>query len=598
MALKTEKIQKLRKERRYYTDFGKIKYFNILNDFSLLFILIIVTFFLIEILGLILNFGLDFVNYLNLKTFKNLTISIFSNFQELKNSSYWFDRVIYYYILLSVCIIFFYSSYLIWQIKKANTLAKLSSLGLENYKLKVKKDGLLFLIKRGEELDFSKFQDENLENIRQIFGKYFSKDDEVVVERFKNKGFYIKKVKLKVQEFNPRMLKKGAIYFGRGLRSGDIYLKIEDLTHFLIVGQSGAGKSVFQNLLINQMIFNLKNGVEALYLVDLKGGVEFLQYAIFKNVEVITDVPQLLNLSRDLIKKMDERYKKMIELGWKNWRGGQVIVVIDEYASVNDQAQMLTKEEEKELKNNLRTLLAKARASGIKFFISTQKGTADSIDTTLRENLQSKILMRTVSKDAQRVVIPREQIEELGVEPARFQKGRFVLFSEKILDLVQSPFIKEDFYKEVEKLRNDLIEKNKIENKSDLGSVALAEPKKSLKTPEIELKNDVEVENLLENQNFSCCEVEAKASDNLSPVVSLKDFIGLEIEFIEREENMDVRLSRAINLRKKIFREVKCLEDKDLRKQLFKILREVKREQEEGNKLCLDKMIEIQLLLP
>jgi len=595
MSLKTEKTQKLRREKRYYTDFGKIKYFNIANDFILLLILIIIAFFLIEIFGLMLNAGFDFVNYLNLKTFKNLTISIFSNFWDLKNSSYWFDRVIYYYILLSVYIIVFYLIYLSWQIKKANVLSKLSNLGLENYKLRVKKDGLLFLIKRGEELDFSKFQDENLENIRQVFNKYFSSQDELIVERYKSKGFYIKKVKLKVQEFNPRMLKKGQIYFGRGLRSGDIYLKISEITHFLIVGQSGAGKSVFQNLLINQMIFNLKNGVEALYLVDLKGGVEFLQYQKFKNVEVITDVPQLLNLSRFLIQKMDERYQKMIEKGWKNWRDGQIIIMIDEYASVNDQAQMLTKEEEKELKNNLRTLLAKARAAGIKFFVAPQKATSDSIDTTLRENLQSKILMRTVSKDAQRVVIPKEELEELGVQPAKFGKGRFVLFGEKILDLMQSPYVKENFYQEVAKFRPDLVEKNKVKNKSDLGSVALAIDEKSLKTAEIESKNEEKVENLVENQDLSyheaeadnfcknedgeiggsnfCEKIEAEASDNLSPISDLK---------------------RAIEFRKELYKKTNNIEDKKLKANIRRLIKEIKYKQENENISCLEDLKRIE----
>jgi len=435
---------------------------------------------------------------------------------------------------------------------------------LEGYKLKRRKDGLLFVIKRGEELDKKKFADENLENIRQIFSKFF-KEDEIVVERWKNRGFYIKKVKLSVREFSLKMLKEGEVYFGKGLKNGDIYLKIGDLTHFLIVGQSGAGKSVFQNLLINQFVFNLKNGVEELYLVDLKGGVEFLQYSKFKNVEVVTDVPQLLNLSRFLIKKMNERYKKMIEEGWKNWRGNQIIVLIDEYASVNDQAGLLEKEEEKELKNNLRTLLAKARASGIKFFIATQKATADSIDTTLRENLQSKILMRTVSKDAQKVVIAKEQLEELGVEPARFRKGRFVLFTEKILDLVQSPFIKENFYKEIEKLRPDLVlqtDNRMYKTDNDFGQ-------KDSSCCEVEADNF---------QNFE--EIEAETSDNQSPKTA------------ENKENLG--LKEAIKKRKELFNLVKKIKDEKLRKSLFKELRLIKKLQEQEGDTAAERLAKVE----
>ena len=108
----------------------------------------------------------------------------------------------------------------------------------------------------------------------------------------------------------------------------------------------------------------------------------------------------------------------------------------------------MEKNENKELNNNIRTLLAKARASGIKFFIATQKATSDSIDTTVRENLQTKILLRTVSKDAQRAVLGGNEIlDELGVSPSKFGKGRYIFFGEIIQDLVQAPYIQDTFYK-------------------------------------------------------------------------------------------------------------------------------------------------------
>jgi len=553
MALKTEKTQKLVKEKRYYTEFGKIKYWNIINDLVLVIVLPIFLFVLLEVIFFMLNFGYDF-SYLKIDNFIILTQNILKSFWNLRKGDV-FEKVFFYYITGVFTFLVLFFAYLIYQIKKANILSKLSSLGLEGYKLKKRKDGLLFIIRRGEELDLKKFQDENLENIRQVFSKFFE-DNEIIVERYKNKGFYIKKVKLNVKEFDVSKLKKERIYFGQGLKNGDIYLNIGDLTHFLIVGQSGAGKSVFQNLLINQFIYNLQteNGVQELYLVDLKGGVEFLQYSRFKGVNVVTDVPQLLQLSRDLIVLMDERYQEMIKKGWKNWKGGQIVVLIDEYASVNDQASLLDKQEEKELKSNLRTLLAKARAAGIKFIVATQKATSDSIDTTLRENLQSKILMRTISKDAQRVVIPKEQLEELGVEPARFTKGRFVLFSEKILDLVQSPYIREDFYKEIEKLRKDLLQTENRICKTD---------------------ND-----FIQEKSLSCCEVEAQ------DLV----FSDGEIERGEaKNENPSAETSNnklpqeeAIKLRKEMYKLTSKIVDKEKRKNIRALIRKIKEEQEQG----------------
>jgi hypothetical protein len=250
-------------------------------------------------------------------------------------------------------------------------------------------------------------------------------------------------------EFDKSYFRDSEVYFGKGVKSGDIYIPLKDLTHYLIVGQSGSGKSVFQNLLINNILYNLDK-VEKLYLVDLKAGVEFTQYkkVNLDKIEVISDISELLPLTQKLIEIMENRYKEMIERDIKNWDKEPIIIFIDEYASIKDQGQNLEKNDFKELNNNIRTLLAKARASGIKFFIATQKATSDSIDTTVRENLQTKILLRTVSKDAQRAVLGGNEIlEELGVNPARFGKGRYIFYGELIQDLVQAPYIPDTFYK-------------------------------------------------------------------------------------------------------------------------------------------------------
>jgi len=293
-------------------------------------------------------------------------------------------------------------------------------------------------------IDYKKYNDIK-EQLEHFLNLQIYKIDKI----FPNKVAIKFKDPLEKFEFNQNYFKKDYIYFGKGFNSGDIYIHLKDLTHYLIVGQSGSGKSVFQNLLINNILYNLEN-VEKLYLVDLKAGVEFTQYQKIdkEKIEVISDISQLLPLTNKLITIMNDRYKRMIEKDIKNWGGKPIIIFIDEYASIKDQAQNLEKNENKELNNNIRTLLAKARASGIKFFIATQKATSDSIDTTVRENLQTKILLRTVSKDAQRAVLGgKEIIEELGVDPAKFEKGRYIFFGEIIQDLVQSPFIPDDFYK-------------------------------------------------------------------------------------------------------------------------------------------------------
>ncbi len=327
------------------------------------------------------------------------------------------------------------------KIEKENSSKKINKYLFDKI-YKIKNGEIIFYNPAG--IDYEKYNKEK-DNLEHYLNLTIYKIDKI----FPNKVAIKYKDPLEKFTFTRELFKKDMVYFGRGFNSGDIYIHLKDLTHYLIVGQSGSGKSVFQNLLINNILFNLEQ-VEKLFLVDLKAGVEFTQYQkIDKNkIEVISDISQLLPLTRNLIEIMENRYKTMIEQDIKNWNGKPILIFIDEYASIKDQAQNLEKNENKELNNNIRTLLAKARASGIKFFIATQKATSDSIDTTVRENLQTKILLRTVSKDAQRAVLGgKEVIEELGVDPAKFDKGRYIFFGDTIQDLVQAPFIPDDFYK-------------------------------------------------------------------------------------------------------------------------------------------------------
>ena len=570
MSLKTEKTEKTKKEKRYYTDFGKIKYFNIISDFFLFLFVFVVAFLFIDIIYILINYHFNFA-LLSLKNLKDLTLSVFKNLKNLKKFGV-FGKVYFYFLISSISFFFIYLMYLFLQIKKANILAKLSSLNLENYRLKRRKNALLFLVRRGEELNKNDFLDENLENIRQVFNKYFKRDDEIIVERYKNKGFLIKKINLNVSNFSTKMLKKNQIFFGKSLKHNYIYVNVNELTHYLVVGQSGSGKSVFQNLLINQFIFNLKNSIEFLYLVDLKGGVEFLQYNIFKNVNVVTDVSQLLDLTRFLIQKMNDRYALMIKNNQKNWKKAQIIVMIDEYASVNDQVDFLEKDEAKQLKNNLRTLLAKARAAGIKFFIATQKATSDSIDTTLRENLQTKILMRTISKEAQKAVLGgKEIIDELGVEPGRFTKGRYIFFGEKIVDVTQAPFIDENFYLNLKKIRKDLVEKDK--------------EKKEV------IEFEKEVEEVVEEFEKEPKEVVEKVEEEPKEVEEVEKEAPKEIEEVEVKED---ELKKAIEKRKELYKKTNEIENKKLKAEIRKKIKEIKDKQENEKIACLREIEEIE----
>jgi len=130
----------------------------------------------------------------------------------------------------------------------------------------------------------------------------------------------------------------------------------------------------------------------------------------------------------------------------------------------------------------------------------------------------------------------------------------------------------------------------------------MTEPKKSLKTLEIEVKIGEKVENLAkneeidENENLSCCEVEANIfSKNEDGDARGDEF--LPKNKAETSNNLSPEdLKGAIKKRKELYRLISGLDDDVLRRDLRKRISEIKRRQNNGE-LCLDELEEIDEIL-
>src|SRR4051794_22736537 len=59
--------------------------------------------------------------------------------------------------------------------------------------------------------------------------------------------------------------------------AGDVSLPVKKLRHMLICGTTGSGKSTYIHSLLHQLVRSIT--VDALYLVDLKAGLELAKYA-------------------------------------------------------------------------------------------------------------------------------------------------------------------------------------------------------------------------------------------------------------------------------------------------------------------------------
>lgn len=224
-------------------------------------------------------------------------------------------------------------------------------------------------------------------------------------------------------------LRDGYIYFGDSTIDGSAYwVPVKKLSHFLVSGQSGSGKSVFLHQFLAGVAYN-EAYFQDVYLIDLKGGVELWRYNGTANglFHVVYDYDKVVEMVDGLNDLMDERLNDMRERGLREWDGRRVLVVIDEYASLTYEVP-----EDKEAKATQQKMLArlsrlssKSRAAGILLWAQLQKGTTDVMDSSFRNNLQSEVMFKQKSKLIAAQVFGAT--DELAVDPTRMRAGEFVM---------------------------------------------------------------------------------------------------------------------------------------------------------------------------
>lgn len=295
--------------------------------------------------------------------------------------------------------------------------------------------------------------DKYYEDIKQYLSTSFLK-----IKRYKRNGIkLIIKNNMNNYDLDMKYLKNGMVFFGKNEDNKLIYKPLNELKHFLIVGQSGSGKSVLTNNIITNLIYNIDN-LEYLFLVDLKGGVEYFKYNKLNNnkIKIITDIKVFKDFISSLVQLMNKRLEEMKNNGESFYSGKPIFVIIDEIQTINDNKDILGKKEYDKLVGKLQELFSKSRSTNIKLFVITQK--PDNINTNIRNNIQNKIIMKLNNNTSIMSMFGgemKEQIKEIGISPKYFNVGMYVLEYDNgkgvKMELLKSPYVSDNFYKNLMK---------------------------------------------------------------------------------------------------------------------------------------------------
>lgn len=168
-----------------------------------------------------------------------------------------------------------------------------------------------------------------------------------------------------------------------------INVSLDEMTHALVAGCTGSGKTVFINSTIYHLL--LSNQVKV-FAIDKKRELNFWQKA--KNCEiVVNDEKTALGLVRYFQKEMNKRYKIMsvkkrfnLCCDFTKW-----VLIVDELA------ELMLGENKKEIEKSLVSLCQLGRAAGIHCILCTQSPRVAVVSGLIQANTPTKVIFKTAN---------------------------------------------------------------------------------------------------------------------------------------------------------------------------------------------------------
>ena len=210
------------------------------------------------------------------------------------------------------------------------------------------------------------------------------------------------------------------VALGRDIAGTPIVCDLAKMPHMLIAGQTGSGKSVCINAIINSLLYRASPDEVKMILVDPKV-VELQCYNGIPHllIPVVNDPRKAAAALAWAVAEMMERYDKFAEKKVRNLEGynqavektgdrpmARIVIIIDELADL----MMVCK---KDVEEYICRLTQLARAAGIHLIVATQRPSVDVITGLIKANIPSRIAFKTASSVDSRTILDRNGAEQL-----------------------------------------------------------------------------------------------------------------------------------------------------------------------------------------
>ena len=228
---------------------------------------------------------------------------------------------------------------------------------------------------------------------------------------------------------------------------GRIYTLFEDMArqpHLLVAGATGSGKSVVVNGIVTTMLYN-SPAKSQFILIDPKR-VELSPYRDLPHTIAYASEPdEMIMALAYALKICDDRYKEMQKRCERKYSGGDVYVIIDEWADLMTTNKRI-------VAPIVQRLAQIGRASKVHTILCTQTPIAKILPTEIRCNFDSRVGLRTRSAQDSRNILGKTGLETLPLY------GQGVYMKPSGDTLYKIPYVPES---EQNRLINHWLEQNK-----------------------------------------------------------------------------------------------------------------------------------------
>ncbi len=204
---------------------------------------------------------------------------------------------------------------------------------------------------------------------------------------------------------------------GKDIAGDAVIGELNKMPHLLIAGQTGSGKSVMINTLLNSLLYRNSPSDMRLILVDPKQ-VEMAPYEGIPHLlaPIITEPEKCISALKWAVNEMERRYdllaqEKLRDIRSYNQKKSEeampyIIIVIDELADL----MMIAARDVEAL---IVRLAQKARAVGIHLVLATQRPSVDVITGLIKANIPARIAFTVASQVDSRTILDQVGAEKL-----------------------------------------------------------------------------------------------------------------------------------------------------------------------------------------